>query len=262
MVGFAVAAPLVVLLSGGTRAAVGSIIVIAALVPVLWVTGIHQIYLDNCIFRTNKIVGQTTGGNTVASPVVSASLNSSPVPTAPAVSASLNPSPVLTPPARLNPLGTQEQVPGGTNIPGIGRVPPKFFEFTGRTKVWRQGLGLFTESPLLGYGFHADRLLLGTHAHNSLVHSLIQTGLLGAIPFMAALLLGWILLFKSLRKLKHLAVAHKILVIQIAGIFAFLSIRTVTESTGAFFGVDWIILGPLLLYVGVLDSAGARSGGP
>ena len=128
--------------------------------------------------------------------------------------------------------------------------------------MWRQALDLFTDSPLLGYGFHADRLLLGTHAHNSLVHSLIQTGLLGAIPFMAALLLGWILLFKALRQLKHLAVAHKILVIQIAGIFAFLSIRTVTESTGAFFGVDWIILGPLLLYVGVLDSAGARSGGP
>ena len=234
MVGFAVAAPFVVLLSGGTRAALGSIIVVAVLVPVLWATGIHQTYLDNCIFRTNKIVGQTTGGNTVASPL----------------------------PGGLNPLDTQVQVPGGTNIPGIGRVPPKFFEFTGRTKVWRQALDLFTDSPLLGYGFHADRLLLGTHAHNSLVHSLIQTGLLGAIPFMAALLLGWILLFRSLRQLNQLAVAHKILVIQIAGIFAFLSIRTVTESTGAFFGVDWIILGPLLLYVGVLDSAGARSGGP
>lgn len=228
MVGFAVAAPLVVLLSGGTRAAVGSIIVIAALAPVLWVTGIHQIYLDNCIFRTN------------ASPTQSPS----------------------SAPGGLNPLDTQVQVQSGTNIPGIGRVPPNFFEFTGRTKVWRQGLDLFTESPLLGYGFHADRLLLGTHAHNSLIHSLIQTGLLGAIPFMAALLLGWILLFKALRQLKHLAVAHKILVIQIAGIFAFLSIRTVTESTGAFFGVDWIILGPLLLYVGVFDSAGARSGGP
>ncbi|MCH8256721.1 MAG: O-antigen ligase family protein [Proteobacteria bacterium] len=130
---------------------------------------------------------------------------------------------------------------------------------TGRTVVWAEGLRLFKESPLLGYGFHADRLLLEAHAHNILIHALIQTGLMGTIPIIAALLLGWFLLLKNLRNLNRLPAGHKILVIQTAGILAYLSVRAVSESTGAFFGVDWLILGPLLLYVRVIDSASARA---
>jgi len=135
-----------------------------------------------------------------------------------------------------------------------------FGTLTGRTVVWAEGIRLIKQSPLLGYGFHADRLLLGTHAHNSLIHALMQTGLIGTLPFMAALLLGWFLLLKSLRNLNRLAAVHKGLLIQSAGVLAFLSVRAVFESTGAFFGVDWLILAPLLLYVKVVDPASARAG--
>jgi len=148
--------------------------------------------------------------------------------------------------------------PTGTDITGIAYIPLEFFEFTGRTKVWKEGLELFTESPILGYGFQADRLLLGAHAHNSMVHSLLQTGLLGTIPFFAAIFLGWGLLIQTLRRLNRLAAVHKTLVIQTAGILTFLSVRSFAESTGAFFGVDWLILGPLLLYITIINSAAGR----
>jgi Ca2+/Na+ antiporter len=78
---------------------------------------------------------------------------------------------------------------------------------------------------------------------------MVQTGLLGAIPFLAALLLGWLLVVRALRNLSRFSVVDKHLIIQTAGMLAFFSVRTITESTGAFFGIDWLLLAPLLLYL-------------
>lgn len=139
-----------------------------------------------------------------------------------------------------------------TDVPQEGRVPAGFYTLSGRVVVWSAGYDLFKHSPFLGYGFHADRILLGTHMHNAFMHALIQAGLVGAILLMAALLLAWVFLAKLLRHLASLPIADKLLVIQTAGVLAFLSFRTVVESTGAFFGVDWLLLGPLFLYVHVL----------
>lgn len=125
---------------------------------------------------------------------------------------------------------------------------------TGRAEVWAAGWSLFKESPLFGFGFHADRLLLdGKHMHNAFMHALVQTGLMGTVPFVGALLWGWFLLFKALRNLPHLPEGHKPLLIQTGGVLAFLSLRAFPESTGAFFGVDLLLLAPLLLYVQVLN---------
>ena len=118
---------------------------------------------------------------------------------------------------------------------------------------------MIKESPILGYGFQGDRLLLGTHMHNSVLHSLFQTGIMGVIPFVAALGLGWFLLIVVLRKLGSLPPVHKHLVIQVAGILVFLSLRSLTESTGAFFGVDWLLLAPLLLYLQVVSRSLRRA---
>mgnify|MGYP003728555711 CR=1 FL=1 len=44
---------------------------------------------------------------------------------------------------------------------------PDFFKFSGRTAVWVEGLNLFKKSPWIGFGFHADRLLVcGGGVHN------------------------------------------------------------------------------------------------
>ena len=126
---------------------------------------------------------------------------------------------------------------------------------TGRTTVWAEGVKLFKEQPILGYGFHADRLLLGTHMHNSFMHALIQTGLAGAIPFTIALLFAWFLLVKALRNRAGLPRTHQYLLIQVAGVLAFFSVRAIPESSGAFFGVDWLLLAPILVYLQVVGRA-------
>jgi O-antigen ligase len=133
-------------------------------------------------------------------------------------------------------------------------ITNNFFKFSGRTAVWVEGWRLFKTSPLIGFGFHADRLMLGTHLHNSMLQALLQAGLIGAIPFVAAVIFGWVSFFRIVLKLAQIPVAHKHLVIQCGGVLAFLTMRSLPESTGAFFGVDWLILAPVLFYLQVVNN--------
>jgi O-antigen ligase len=141
-----------------------------------------------------------------------------------------------------------------TGIIEEGGITVGFFAFSGRSVVWSAAWDQVLESPVLGYGFHSDRLLLGTHMHNSYLHALLQTGFLGVLPFVAALALTWILLFRALRNLDTLPGIHKHLVIQSAGVLLFFSIRTIPESTMAFFGIDYLLLAPFLLYLQFINS--------
>ena len=180
--------------------------------------------------------------------------------TAPAQSPTALPPPTSLP--APTEVSTSEQLAAATprqeevlaKAPAFAPFPADFFTMSGRTQVWAQGWELFKDSPLLGYGFHADRLVLRRHLHNSYVHALVQTGLFGTLPFIAAILLGWLLLARSLLRLDRLPAVHKHLVIQTAGLMAFLTIRSIPESTGAFFGVDWLLLAPLLLYLQLVNA--------
>ena len=78
-------------------------------------------------------------------------------------------------------------------IMGIVNIPRKLFSLSGRTGIWKEGMVAVSDSLILGYGFHADRLLINNHMHNAFLQSLIQTGILGSIAFMSALLLAWAL---------------------------------------------------------------------
>lgn len=71
---------------------------------------------------------------------------------------------------------------------------------TGRTHIWSESLRLFSERPLLGYGFAATRALFPqeflpakeggeapSHAHNILVQSLVATGIIGTLLLLVPL---------------------------------------------------------------------------
>ena len=259
MVGFGVAVPVIVLLSGGKRAALGILIVGVVLTPVFWTTGIHSEFFDNCIFRRASSSGPSLPA--VPEPSVPSLADSvvqiTPVPDEPN---SAGPVVQITPvPDEPSPYDLISNGSDHIDIPLVGAIPRNFFNFSGRTIVWRNGIAIFKGSPILGRGFHADRLLLRTHAHNSLVHSLIQTGLAGTIPFVAGVLFAWALLIRTSLNLARLSQEHKLQFIQVAGVLAFLSLRSVTESTGAFFGVDWLLLGPILLFLQVVNSRLGRN---
>lgn len=125
----------------------------------------------------------------------------------------------------------------------------ELFALTGRTRIWQEGWRLFLASPLLGFGFHADRIILGKHMHNAILHALVQTGLIGTLPFVLAILGTWVALLRLLRSNPALPATERPFLVEVCGVLAFLSVRGVAESTGAFFGVDWLLLAPLLTYI-------------
>ena len=70
---------------------------------------------------------------------------------------------------------------------------------------------------------------------------------------MVGLTLGWVLMIRVIKNIGRLPTETKHTAILSAGLLVFLSVRSIFESTGAFFGVDWLILAPILLYVEVVS---------
>ncbi len=267
MAGFGLAVSLMLLLYAGRKAVVAGAIALVLFGPLVAFTDTGQDFLKTCMFR--KWVNQNVTSWPVVEPATQFEVPaqasesvpplpaqetepSAPPPTQPpAVAAS---GPAVPPPDPRETRASEEATPPPppqTNPDPrvLGFIPESFFEFTGRTAVWADGWTLFKESPVVGYGFHADRLKFGTHMHNSFMQALVQTGFLGTIPLVAALLLSWYLLVKAVRNLSRFSTTDRHLTIQTAGIIAFFSVRTFTESPGSFFGVDWLLLAPFLLYL-------------
>ncbi len=119
---------------------------------------------------------------------------------------------------------------------------------TGRTVTWEQGWPLFLDSPLLGLGFHADRIFLeGQHMSNAVLHALIQSGLLGTIPFVAALAGAWVLLYRLYWAPLQQGLSSWPL--EIVGVIVFFSVESITESTIAFFGSALLLVAPCFAYL-------------
>lgn len=261
MGGFAVAAPFAGLLFGGKKALWAGLLALALFVPLFWVTGSNTVFYEHCILSGNptpdttaKIGEKDLSSQISESAVIPTAIALTPDPTQSASKdATQSASPKRLEPTRISPTMAPDQpihIPP-TKVPD---KPPEFFTFTGRTSVWAESVDLINDSPLLGYGFHADRIMLKAHVHNSVIHALLQTGVIGTIPFLAAMIFAWLLLVKILRIRDQLLPRHQRLVIQSGAVLAFLTVRSFPESTGAFFGVDWLILAPILLYLHMVYS--------
>ena len=123
---------------------------------------------------------------------------------------------------------------------------------TGRQNTWKRGLELFKHSPFFGSGFHADRLMLKfEHMHNSYFHALVQSGIFGAVCFLAALIGIWTFIIKSglIRRVRRIEGPDQPFLMESVLILTFLTARSLFESTAAFYGVDLLLLIPALCYV-------------
>lgn len=119
--------------------------------------------------------------------------------------------------------------------------------------AWKESYNLFLKSPIIGYGFQADRYFLnGEHAHNTIVQSILQTGLLGTFFLVYAFVLTFIALWKDFFK-KDIDYNKKYFLLAMIGVFIFFAGRSVTESSGAYFDADWLFLAPIIAYVSVLE---------
>ncbi len=139
----------------------------------------------------------------------------------------------------------------GFQLRARGQIEELFF-LTGREHVWRKGIELLAQSPIFGCGFHADRIMLKfQHMHNSYFHALVQSGIVGVLFFIGALIGIWSLIIRNnlLKRVRNVRGSDQALLIESLIFLAFLTFRTLVESTGAFYGVDLLLLVPLIGYI-------------
>jgi O-antigen ligase len=126
------------------------------------------------------------------------------------------------------------------------------FVLSGRQQVWQGALEMSLRSPLFGFGFHADRLLLeGEHVHMAYLHAMIQSGIVGAVLFIMGFLGIWVFIVRNhvFRRMKTADKRSRGALGECLAILAFLTVRSFFESTAAFYGVDLLIFIPVTAYV-------------
>jgi len=134
-----------------------------------------------------------------------------------------------------------------------GSLENAFF-LTGRETTWHRALDLAFRSPFAGHGFHADRLMLeGEHVHMAYLHSLIQSGVPGALLFTGAIVGIWVLVVRNrvVQRMVLVEGAANFPLTEAVAVLGFLTARSFFESTAAFYGVDLLLLAPVLAYLQV-----------
>jgi O-antigen ligase len=128
----------------------------------------------------------------------------------------------------------------------------KLLTLTGREYTWQKGIKMVGQSPLFGWGFHSDRLLLNSeHMHNSYLHAAIHAGILGSLLFAAGIISVWVLMFRSglLRQIKSYQGADKPFLLESVLLVGYFTARSLFESTAAFYGVDLLVFLPAVAYI-------------
>jgi O-antigen ligase len=130
---------------------------------------------------------------------------------------------------------------------------------TGRTETWQQGLQIIRESPWVGLGFQADRIYLQLqHMHNAFLSAILQSGIVGGgALFLALIIIGFLIVkYFFVRPLRN----KELIPAEIPGIFLFLIVSSIAESTFAYFSAAWLLSAPIVVYVLVLDQQVRRAG--
>ncbi|MBU1339604.1 MAG: O-antigen ligase family protein [Acidobacteria bacterium] len=128
----------------------------------------------------------------------------------------------------------------------------QLFGLTGREMTWIEAIARIKESPFFGWGFHADRLLLNfQHIHNSYIHAMIHSGIIGTVVFIAALISIWRVIIRKefFLKVREASGDEKIYLIDSLLLIGVLTSRSFFESTAAFYGVDLLFLILAVAYV-------------
>jgi O-antigen ligase len=140
---------------------------------------------------------------------------------------------------------------------------------TGRERAWHNAFGMILQSPIWGWGYQSDRLLIREHVHNTFLYTLLTGGFIGGAAFTVGLLLAWRNFFRVLGNDAALRLGQQTVLIQVGSLLAFFTVRGMSEVCGGMFGVDYMVMLAAIAYLGVLDRtvragtappAGARAG--
>ena len=131
---------------------------------------------------------------------------------------------------------------------------------SGRTRIFDEAWQLIKAAPLIGYGPQADRrvLTIVPNAQNAFLYALLCGGFLGGTGYVGGLVVSWVLLVRALRRRHLMTRVERTTLLQIAGVLAFMTMRSYPENCSALFSVDLLVQLPTMVYLGELDRAFKR----
>jgi len=139
-----------------------------------------------------------------------------------------------------------------------GQTSDELMTLTGRTRAWKKAWRQIKKAPIFGRGPQSDRYLIKTHVHNTYLYALLQSGIVGAAAFTAGLVWAWILFFQAILRKTTDQLGQRVFLIQAGGVLAFFTVRSIPEVCGAMFGVDLMVMLPVLAYLGLLGQQEAK----
>jgi len=140
-----------------------------------------------------------------------------------------------------------------------GQSRDEFLSMTGRTRSYQHGVAAFEDAPLFGYGQWADRLIIYEHVHNSYLSALLNSGVVGSVPYLLSWVAGWALFFKLQKRRKRVSPLDRMCLIECGTVMMFFTVRSIPETTSAEFGVDLLVMVAVYVYMEVLSISLPRS---
>ena len=149
--------------------------------------------------------------------------------------------------------GSQQYINYIFNHVSRGQAMEELISMSGRDRVWRSSWPEIFENPFLGQGFQADRFVTGQHVHNTYLYALMSAGFIGAGFFCLGLAWAWYLFWKAWRMRWGQFEGQYIHLIQVGGVLAFFTVRSVPEVSGSLYGIDLFLMVPAIAYLTVLS---------
>ena len=130
---------------------------------------------------------------------------------------------------------------------------------SGRTRIFQAAWQLIKAAPFIGYGPQADRqFTIVGNAQNAGLYALLCGGFLGGVGFIGGLALSWVLLVRAYRRRYLMTKSERTTLLQVAGVLAFMTMRSYPENCSALFSVDLLLQLPAVVYLGELDRSLSR----
>lgn len=143
-----------------------------------------------------------------------------------------------------------------------GQSEEEFRSMTGRTNTYAHALEAFAGAPIFGRGQWADRLLMGEHTHDSFLQAMLNGGAIGAIPYFASWIAGWLLFVKLNKRRARLAPEDRRLLLECGAVMMFFTVRAIPETTTASYAVDLLVMAAVYVYLETLAIVSVRKQAP
>lgn len=155
-------------------------------------------------------------------------------------------------------FGSEQWIDYIYNHVSRGEAMGELATMSGRDRAWREAWPEILEHPLFGQGFQADRFTINDHVHNTYMYALMTTGFFGAGLFILGLAWAWLLFWRAWQNNWGRKTGHHLHLIQVGGVLAFFTVRSIPEVSGAMYSIDQFLMVPAIAYLTILSKTAGR----